>query len=70
MDRDDFKRAVERTESQSIDIIEASDADRDSRIEELEKKVVSLDNRLRMLESRVALGFLITNDYRGGDILC
>ena len=58
MDR--FRRAVERAENQSIDIVEAADADRDNRIEELEKKVVSLDNRLRMLESRVssiALGF-------------
>ena len=58
MDR--FRRVVERTESQSIDVVEAADADRDNRIEELEKKVVSLDNRLRMLESRVtsvALGF-------------
>lgn len=54
MDR--LRRAVERTESQ-FDIVDAADADRDNRIEELEKKVVSLDNRLRMLESRVTLGF-------------
>lgn len=57
MDRDEFRRAVERAESQPIDIVEAADADRDNRIEELEKKVVSLDNRLKMLESRVTLGF-------------
>ena len=54
MDR--LRRAVERTENR-FEIVEAADADRDSRIEELEKKVVSLDNRLKMLESRVTLGF-------------
>ena len=53
---DILRRAVERTESQ-FDIVDAADADRDNRIEELEKKVVSLDNKLRMLESRVTLGF-------------
>lgn len=39
MDGDEFRIAVERAKSYPVDIVNTADADRDNRIEELEKRL-------------------------------